>query len=141
MKSRYKIPMIILLGFILWLIMYITYRGYSLHKNFAVTDGYIYKFGRASSSGKLSSHTGTYFKYRFKVNNDDYTGETSIPCSWNNSIKFPSWDLGKKMQLVYDRKNPNNSKMLFCEKDYKEFDLSVPEEFQDELHYLDSLCY
>lgn len=110
-------------------------RRDKLTNDFRVTTGNIYEFGNSRGSGNT-----IFFKYRFSVNGQMFHGNSSLSCNRAKRVNFQSWTNGKKVQVVYEESNPNNSDLLLSREDYRQYAVEIPIEYNAQVKLIDSLC-
>lgn len=135
MKSQKKISIIVFISTLVLIALFALYRKRNLENNFIVSSGYIYDFGNSRYSGAT-----IFFKFRHSVNGVTYYGNFDFPCVRENKLHFRSWTNGKIVQVVYERNNPNNCKLLLTREDYKEHGLSIPIDYKQQVELIDSIC-
>lgn len=111
------------------------HKNNSLDRNFAITNAYIYDFGNSRNAGST-----IFFKFKFSVNSITYNGNSGMPCERAKTLFFQSWANGKEVQVVYDKKNPDNCSILLTKENYMKYGLDIPNEYKSQTEFIDSLC-
>jgi len=99
------------------------FQQVALRRNYIVTSGIINVIDGSSKGG------GVFVSYTFEANNFSYNGKNAIP---NSNSHFPSefsFLKGQRLSVVYSSRNIRNSKMLFLAKDYNDFGITIPIQF------------
>jgi len=135
MNLQKKISIIVFSGILVIIVLFAIFRQRALKSNFAIEKGYIYEFGNSRSSGNR-----IFFKFRFSLKGVTYYGNSAMPCARENKIHFQSWTYGKSVQVIYNKANPDNCRLLLTKEDYKKYGLSVPEVYRVQTDLIDSLC-
>jgi hypothetical protein len=78
---------------------------------------------KVTSSMITSVTYGSRFKYEYRIGGMKYTGLNS----YSFDIKHQDNLIGKIFPIIYDEKNPENSRLLILEKEYQEFGLQQPD--------------
>ncbi len=136
MKGQKTILIIIFFCILLIPIFKAFLANKSIYKNAKITKGIVLELG---SSRKNPDKI--FFKYKFYVRNVEYEGKSGIVCTNSKDRSALSYFLiNRQVPIVYDSLSPNNSEMLFTEKNFKEYGLSFPNEFQTLSSSIDSIC-
>ena len=112
-----------------------TIKKNSLKKNFELTNGEVYELGQSRNSGNT-----IFLKFRFFNNCDLVYGNTGIPCDRVNSPAIRNILLGKKAQILYDKEDINNCKILIRKSDYEEYKLPISKDYLPLINLVDSIC-
>jgi len=111
------------------------FRKSSLRNNFEVSTGEIIEMGLSRNSGNT-----IFFKFKFSLNNDLFYGNTGIGCDRLKKAILSDLLLGKKMQIIYDKTNVNNCKMLFKKSEYDKYQLDISPDYLPIINIIDNIC-
>lgn len=75
---------------------------------------------------------GTTILYKFDLDGKEITGSGAFSHDVLNLSDARSYILGKIFPVAYDPQHPSNNFLLLREKDFKQFDIVIP----DSLHWL-----
>ena len=115
-------------------IWYGFYQKDKLIKNHLIINGEV------QNVSYLSKSTDYFVAYFFRIKGKLYTAKSPIPYTkYSDVIFFDSLLKGKTIPVVYQTDNPDNSKMLFTQKDYNKYKVEVPQNIKPIIRSIDSL--
>lgn len=123
-----KILILVIICFSL-LYLFVNYRKENRKNKCLVTIGTISNVVWGHKNGRYIIHAN------FSIKKNSYSISCLIPCT---TIAFKDLSqklLGKKVFIVYDSTNSNNSQLLLEEIAFKDYNISMP----DSLKWIDSL--
>lgn len=109
------------------------FQKVKLEGNYVVTYGNI-RFLEGSSKGG-----GVLVEYSFDINGRNYLNKTAILYSQSFFPHKFSFLVGKDLAVVYEKKLPGNSKMLFLRKEYEKFDITVSQKYDSIVKEIESI--
>jgi hypothetical protein len=124
---------------ILLMVLFIFYKGHKeisrLHHNFQVGTGEIIDIETFYNSG------GQIFViFITRVGKDDITSKTSIFCEKKNKPAFKKYLIGKKLEIVYEKTDPDNCEMLLTREGYETYKLVPSKASAIILDSINSIC-
>ena len=112
--------------------------AYALFQKKQLKDNYVITIGKVKDVEYTSKSTDYFVSYIFPENNG--ISKSSIKYIKFNDIVFLKILLvNKNFPVVYQKNNPNNNRMLFLEKDYKEYGIVPSQEQSIAINAIDSL--
>lgn len=107
----------------------------SLHHNFQVGTGEIIDIETFHNSG------GEIFvKFITRVGNNDITSKTGIHCDNSHKPAFKKYLIGKKLEIVYEKTDPDNCEMLLTREGYETYKLVPSTASTIILDSINSIC-
>src|SRR5205814_7842889 len=85
-------------------------------------------------------HSGVFVEYVFEINGKKLKAETSLNCPKLDCFDYLSYLLkGKYLAVIYEKSNPENSRMLLTEADYNKHNIELTPEENRIIKKVDSL--
>ncbi|WP_205510097.1 hypothetical protein [Longitalea arenae] len=81
-----------------------------------------------------------FIKFKAKIDGKELTSKTSVDCAKSKKAVFKDYLIGKKLDIVYERTDPDNCKMLLTRKSYQKYKLIPSNESAMVLDSIESIC-
>lgn len=134
MKKK-TITMILFLLLILAIFFNTWLQSKKRKENFEIAKGVVTGTETFWNSG------GTVFvKFEFKVGNKNIVSKTSIPCNKSNKLLIERLLVGKNMDVVYEKDDESNCKMLLEKSMYEVYNLKIPDMLSPLIDSIAAIC-